>query len=184
MARITKAAADEKLQQAYNLYGNLLIKYCTVRLKDASESVDDCVQNTFLTYYNKILEGEYIEKPKAFLYRTADNMIKREVAEFYKKAQRTVDLKEAEDIASADTFDSAVDMDYDYLKAILINKLSEDEQLLYEQKYVQRMSLKQLAEYYNINAAAVANRTSRLRTKIKSLISQVIVENGKGGNDF
>lgn len=79
MARVTKAVADEKLQQAYNLYGNLLIKYCTVRLKDASESVDDCVQNT---------------------------------------------------------------------------------------------------------AAAVANRTSRLRTKIKSLINQVIEENGKGGKVF
>lgn len=183
MARITKAAADELLQQAYNQYGNLLMKYCSVRLKDVPESIEDCVQNTFLTYYNKVLGGEEVEKPKAFLYRIADNMIKREIAEFYKKAQRTVDLKEADEIPVDSAFDSTADIDYDYLKEILISKLSEEEQRLYEQKYVQRMSLRQLSSYYGINAAAVANRTSRLRTKIKSLINQVIKENGKGGDE-
>ena len=165
MVKISKAAADEKLHQAYSMYGVLLTKYCTVRLGEAIASVDDCIQNAFLIYYNKILNGETIENPKAFLYRGTD-------------------LETAENISVDESFERTADLDYDYLKEILINKLSEDEQLLYQQKYVQRLSLKELGDYYSIKPAAVANRTSRLRTKIKSLIDEVLEENDKGGNLF
>ncbi len=184
MVKISKAAADEKLQQAYSMYGNLLTKYCTVRLGEAIASVDDCIQNAFLIYYNKILNGETIENPKAFLYRVADNMVKRCVSEYYSDAKRRADLETAENISVDESFEHTADLDYDYLKEILINKLSEDEQLLYQQKYVQRLSLKELGDYYSIKPAAVANRTSRLRTKIKSLIDEVLEENDKGGNLF
>lgn len=184
MAKISKAAADEKLQQAYSMYGVLLTKYCTVRLGEAIASVDDCIQNAFLIYYNKILNGETIENPKAFLYRVADNMVKRCVSEYYSDAKRRADLETAENISVDESFEHTADLDYDYLKEVLINKLSEDEQLLYQQKYVQRLSLKELGAYYSIKPAAVANRTSRLRTKIKSLIDEVLKENDKGGNLF
>lgn len=184
MVKISKAAADEKLQEAYSMYGNLLTKYCTVRLEEAIASVDDCIQNAFLIYYNKILNGETIENPKAFLYRVADNMVKRCVSEYYSDAKRRADLETAENISVDESFEHTADLDYDYLKEILINKLSEDEQLLYQQKYVQRLSLKELGDYYSIKPAAVANRTSRLRTKIKSLIDEVLEENDKGGNLF
>lgn len=184
MVKISKAAADEKLQQAYSMYGVLLTKYCTVRLGEAITSVDDCIQNAFLIYYNKILNGETIENPKAFLYRVADNMVKRCVSEYYSDAKRRADLETAENISVDESFERTADLDYDYLKEILINKLSEDEQLLYQQKYVQRLSLKELGDYYSIKPAAVANRTSRLRTKIKSLIDEVLEENDKGGNLF
>lgn len=182
MEKLSKATADDKLQQAYGLYGNLLVKYCTVRLKEARSSVDDCVQNTFLIYYKKVLDGENIENPKAFLYRTADNMIKRTVAEYYTNAQRTTELENADDIPVQEQFNNSNDLDYDYLKELLLSKLSPSEQLLYQQKYVDRLSLKEIGEYYKIAPAAVANRTSRLRTKIKSLVDGVIEENSKGGS--
>ncbi|MCM1114510.1 MAG: sigma-70 family RNA polymerase sigma factor [Clostridium sp.] len=182
MAKANKAEADKKLQEAYNLYGNLIVKYCTVRLKEDTISVDDCVQNTFLVYYNKLLDGSSIENPKAFLYRTADNMVKRALADYYKKAKRTVVLEEAENIPAEDTYAAPADLDYDYLKAILLEKLSPEEQLLYRQKYTDRLSLKEIGEQYQISPTAVANRTSRLRAKIKLLINDVIENNSKGGN--
>ena len=182
MARINKAQADQMLQEAYKLYGNLLVKYCAVRLKEDAVAVDDCVQNAFLIYYKKLLGGDVIEKPKAFLYRTADNMVKRSLADYYKNAKRTIELEKAENIPVEETFTDACDLDYDYLKRVLLEKLSADEQLLYQQKYVEGMALKEIGEYYKITPSAVANRTSRLRTKIKTLIDYVIENNSKGGD--
>lgn len=79
-----KRTADDALSAACRDYKKCLEKYCRVRLGEAADSVDDCVQETFYIYYKKLLNGEIIEKPKAFLYRTADNMIKRKLSEHYK----------------------------------------------------------------------------------------------------
>lgn len=182
MANKSKEIADEKLKQAFKLYGNLLNKYCAVRLREVPSSVDDCVQNTFLIYYKKVRADEEIMNPKAFLYRTADNMIKRVIAEHYKNAKHTVELEKANDIPVEDVFDHSADLDYDYLKEMLLSKLSPEEQILYQQKYVDRLSLKEIGELYQIDPTTVANRTSRLRTKIKSLIDEVIDTNKKGGS--
>lgn len=178
MVKISKAAADEKLQQAYSMYGVLLTKYCTVRLGEAIASVDDCIQNAFLIYYNKILNGETIENPKAFLYRVADNMVKRCVSEYYSDAKRRADLETAENISVDESFERTADLDYDYLKEILINKLSEDEQLLYQQKYVQRLSL---AKHGGIIYAAYCNNDTCMykmfyKRKILGLLKKGMID--------
>ena len=72
-------------------------------------------------------------------------------------------------------------LDYDELKEILLLKLSEQEQHLYKMKYVEKRSLKEIGKKLDIPPATVANRTSRLRSKIRSLLSQVIEDSLKGG---
>lgn len=182
MAKVNKAKADEEFRRAYGNYNRLLLKYCTVRLKEVPDAVEDCVQNTYLAYYRRLLSGEEIVNPKAFLYRTADNMVKRAVAEFYKNAKRHTELAEAERIMTYDDFDIiAAQLDYDRLKALLISRLSEEEQYLYRLKYVEGKSLKEIGEHLRIAPPAVANRTSRLRKKIKGLIDEIIENQAKGG---
>lgn len=177
----TKAAADELLSVACSQYCKSLEKYCRVRLGEASGWVDDCVQETYYVYYKKLLAGETIEKPKAFLYRTADNMIKRLKAEHYKNAARITPLEEAQDVAFEMVDEVITSLDYDELKEILLLKLSEQEQHLYKMKYVEKRSLKEIGKKLDIPPATVANRTSRLRSKIRSLLSQVIEDSLKGG---
>lgn len=173
MAKI-KSLADEKLSLAYRDYGKCLEKYCRVRLGEAEASTDDCVQEAFCIYYKKLLSGEVIEKPKAFLYRTADNMIKRARAEYYKNASRLVPLEQAEN-AQAEMIDRLADkLDYDKLKEILMLSLNDKEQLLYLRKYIERKSLKEIGAELGIPPTTVANRISRLRTKIKSLTQEMI----------
>lgn len=177
----TKAAADELLSVACSQYCKSLEKYCRVRLGEVSGWVDDCVQETYYVYYKKLLAGETIEKPKAFLYRTADNMIKRLKAEHYKNAARITPLEEARDVVFEMADEIVTSLDYDELKEILLLKLSEQEQRLYKMKYVEKRSLKEIGKELDIPPATVANRTSRLRSKIKSLLSQVIEDSLKGG---
>lgn len=186
MDKVNKAQADELLSEAYDKYSTLLEKFCAIRLKEAQSALEDCVQNTFLAYYKKVLAGEEILNTKAFLYRVADNMVKRAVADYYKQAKRTVELEKAQAVADSKSVEELAErldyIDYDLLKQRLIRQLTYEEQRLYELKYVQRLSLKDIAVMLDITPSAVANRTSRLRTKIKAMVEDAIEFERNGGN--
>lgn len=176
-----KAAADKALSEAYRECGHALQKYCRVRLGDAADQTEDCVQEAFCVYYKKLLAGEEIEKPKAFLYRTADNMVKRARAAHYKDAVHLLPLEDAEAVEAASPDDLVSALDYDILKEKLLSELSPEEQLLYTRKYAERKSLKEIGLELSVPPTTVANRTSRLRTKIKHLSEELIESTLKGG---
>lgn len=176
-----KAVADGLLSEAYEKYSLDITKYCMVRLREDKSVVDDCVQEVFLVYYNRLLKGEEILKVRAFLYRTADNICRGADTDYIRKAKRRVDLDTVEEVAAVEVDTKAADLDYDRLKELLIKELNPSEQALYKLKYVEKKSLKEISAILNIPPGAVANRTSRLRTKIKDLISPIIEEYGEGG---
>ncbi len=178
---IKKSEADALLNEAYQKYYLDIVKYCTVRLRENKSAVDDCTQEIFLVYYNKLLKGEEIEKVRAFLYRTADNICKGADTKFLREAQKSVEIESAEEIAATQVDEKASSYDYDELKELLIVELTDAEQQLYRLKYEQKKSLKEIGEILNIPPNAVANRTSRLRTKIKDLIGPIIEKYTEGG---
>ena len=176
-----KQNADRQLSAAYEQYGKRLTNYCYARLKENKNAADDCVQNAFLVFYRRLLTGEVFDNPKAFLYRTADNMCKKADEEAIRKTSKTVTLDNIADIPAPENDPHATERDYDEIRDILLQKLSEDEQRLYNMKYVENMPLTEIAEILRIKPSAAAKRTSRLRAKIHSLIEPVLEEYTKGG---
>ncbi len=181
MNSAVKHQADEALKEAYKTCFMPLIKYCCVRMGDAAVSADDCVQEAFLVYYNKLLSGEKIQNPRAFLYRTTDNFLKQAIERYVRTRDRTVPLEDAETVSVSDLPFDPSDLDYDRLAAILIETLSSDEQTLYRMKYVDRLPLSEIAEILHISPAAAAKRTSRLRSTIKDKLTDTIQSQRKGG---
>lgn len=182
MAKSNKATADERLTEAFAEYGRVIEKYCRVRLGEAADSTDDCVQEAFCVYYKRLLAGEEIEKPRAFLYRTADNMVKRAREEYIKACMRTSKLEDAEDIGEYMPQENSADIDYDKIKNTLLAELSEGEQELYQLKYVNHLSMREIGERLKISPYAAANRLSRLRNKILRLIEPALEKGTKGGS--
>lgn len=181
MNSAVKKRADEKLKEAYSLCYLPLIKYCNVRMGDARISADDCVQEAFLVYYNRLLSGEHIENPRAYLYRTTDNFVKRAVEAYSRTAKRTVPLEDAAELQSHDLpFDTA-NTDYDALAEKLLNTLSEQEQQFYKLKYIEQLPLSEIAEKLEISPTAAAKRSSRLRQHIKEKLNDYIESQSEGG---
>lgn len=181
MNSAVKKRADEKLKEAYGLCYLPLIKYCNVRMGDARISADDCVQEAFLVYYNRLLSGENIENPRAYLYRTTDNFLKRAVEDYARTAKRTVPLEKAEEIQFHDLpFDTA-NTDYDALAETLLNTLSEQEKQFYKLKYIEQLPLSEIAEKLEISPTAAAKRSSRLRKHIKEKVTDYIESQSEGG---
>lgn len=177
-----KANADLLLTEAYEKYNTLLLKFCYTKLLQDKTAADDIVQEALVVYYKRLLKGEEFEKPLAFLYQTAQVLCKNANKKAARQAMKTVPLEDAEDVAAQEENSRASELDYDEIKERLLEKLTPEELRLYQLKYVEDKSLKEIAEMMNISPNAVAKRTQRLRSVIKQLVEPTIAiyERGSG----
>lgn len=176
-----KERADEALRAAYTQHYAAVLKYAAVRLQYAAESAEDCVQNTFIVYYRRMLDGEDIQSPRAFLYRTCDNFCKNADRSFLRKAKRTAPLEEISAVPSPDTDALAPLLDYDEIRLQLLSLLTDEEQEMYRLKYEEHRTLKEIGAFYGISPNAAALRLTRLRSKIKALVEPTINRYREGG---
>ena len=175
-----KKRADALLQECYNSYRIKLFNYCLSRL-ESREAADDCVQETFIVFYNKLLDGEEFENPRAFLYRTADNFVRRQKQKDAAELKRSVPLEDAAHVGVADEYLSHLDMiDYGELAKILINLLTDEEKRMYDLRYIQKIPVEEMAEKLGISRPAASMRLMRLRNRIKDMVYDMNIEE-KGG---
>lgn len=168
------------LQQLYDDYRLKLFNFCLARLSGERESADDCVQEAFLVLSTKLNNGEEIENPRAFLYRTAENFVKRRQEQISKDAKRLVPLeKAAEAVTNYEAFSEEIEnIDYDALAEKLIDTLDDGEKLLYNLRYIKNTRVDEIAKILNISRPAVSMRLVRLKTKITDMVTQLDFEKG------
>ena len=174
-----KSRADKLLEQCYSEYRIKLFNYCLARL-DSREAADDCVQEAFVVFYNQLIEGIKFENPRAFLYRTADNFVKRRKVQNAAAAAHEIPLDTARDYAARDmNFSEAINnIDFDELAKRLINELDEDEQMLYKKRYVDKLGVEVISKYFGISRPGVSMRLIRLRNKIRDMVFELNLEEG------
>ena len=174
--------ANALLQECYNEYRIRLFNYCLSRLDGSREAADDCVQETFIVFYNKLLDGEEFENPRAFLYRTADNFVKRQKQKDATETRHQVPLETAVDIGVTDDdyFEKLGLIDYEECAKILLNLLTDEEKQIYDLRYIQKFSVDALADRLGISRPAASMRLMRLRNKIKDMVYSFDIEK-KGG---
>ena len=172
-----KKRANALLQECYNQYRVKLFNYCLSRLDSSREAADDCVQETFIVLYNKLLDGEEFENPRAFLYRTADNFVKRQKQKDAVELRRHVPLETAVDIGVTDDYTEKFDLvDYEECAKILLNLLTDEEKQIYDLRYIQKQSVEDVSEQLGISRPAASMRLMRLRNKIKDMVYSFDIE--------
>ncbi|MBQ7958051.1 MAG: sigma-70 family RNA polymerase sigma factor [Clostridia bacterium] len=180
-----KKYINAQLQECYDKYRLKLFNYCLSRLNGSREAADDCVQETFIVFYNKLLDGNEFEDPKTFLYRTANNFVKRQKQKDARELKRQVPLENAENISVTDEeYDERIDLiDYEIFAKMLIDILSDEEKELYNLRYVQKISVEKISEKTGISRPAASMRLMRLRNKIKDMVYSINFEGGER-NDY
>lgn len=165
-----KKRADELLRQSYDTYYEKIARFCNIKLKNRNEA-EDCVQECFMVYYKRILNGEEIGNISAFLYKIADNLIKTQWRQD-KIANNIIPLEDVAEILVANEVFDYSNIDYDSCAESIIKILDEKEQLLYQLKYTQQKSIAEIATELNISFDATAKRLSRLREKVKAIVEE------------
>lgn len=158
-------------EQCYKDYYESLINFARARLGEGGRCSEDCVQEAYIVFYNRLQSGEEFEHPRAFLYRTLDNIVKKQKAKIVAEEANTVSLDSPEgsvEIAVQDEIDCE-----EYIK-ILEDSLNKEEKEIYTAKYVYNKKIEEIAKETGLSVGAVTMRLSRLRKKVKALLEELI----------
>lgn len=159
-------------EQCYKDYYESLINFARARLGEGGRFSEDCVQEAYMVFYNRLQSGEEFQYPRAFLYRTLDNIVKKQKAKIVAEESNTVSLDSPESsvqIAVEDNIDCE-----EYIR-LLEESLNDEEKELYTAKYVYNKKIEEIANENGLSVGAVTMRLSRLRKKLKNLLEDLIL---------
>lgn len=138
------------------------------------EAAEDMTQDVFLIAFQKGDAFLCHEKPVAFLYVTARNL----VLEYYKRDRsKEIELDEAQMTAfgkdayeelclqKTDRFNEAC-----YRRKVL-QKLRPEERKLYQKYYVEKQPMKVIARELQMSEAAIRMKYMRIRRKVRKIVA-------------
>lgn len=167
-----KAYADDMLKQAYKNYYSDVYRFCLSILTNDRESIDDCVQETFIVLYKKYLEGEEVEYVKAFLFKTVQNFVKKRLRENTKTNQH-VSLEDVTELVSQNE-DMDEKLSFDEYSRQISDALSQRDAELFKLRYIDDYSLEEIAQILNLSISVVGTRLHRLRKRLIIILKEIL----------
>lgn len=156
------------LTQAYNEYSDAIFRYCFFKLSDREKALD-LVQETYTRVWQYIESGKTVVNMKTFLYTIARNLI---VDEYRKKKTSSLDdLVDTGHEPILEIEESLYDsLDIERVKA-LIDELPEKYSSILVLRYVNDLSVKEIAEIVGESENVISVRIHRGLAKLKNLIT-------------
>ncbi len=154
---------------AYSEHADALYRYCYFRLKK-QELAADLVQDTFTKVWAYLAKGHEVENLKAFLYRTAHNLV---IDEYRKHKEESLDvLHEAGFDPGFDDTDRWIDkLDGEKALALLAQIPEEYREAMY-MRYVDGLTNKEIAEATGSLENTIAVRIKRGLARVTDLYNK------------
>lgn len=152
-------------------------KLCNVKMADHPEEIEEIIADTYLTLCEAVNKGKKFSNPSAWLYGTANNLIKQKFKELkiYKQKHKTISSTGYELMYNIDYLDAIItDDNIEQMKAEIESELSDSEKMLLEFIFVDGLKTKEIAEILNITVSAVKQKRYRLVKKIKQMAKEKI----------
>lgn len=159
---------EAQFLDAYKKHTDALFRYCYFKTLNRDEA-KDMLQDTFIKTWQYIADGGEVLNLKAFLYRTAHNV----VVDHYRK-KKTVSLDELfeDGFDTSHSTSSVQDLEnqIDGAEALkLIDKIPKPYRDLVFMKYVEELSIKEIAEILNEPANNISVKIHRAIEKLKEI---------------
>lgn len=159
---------EQEYGQAYDEYSDAIFRHCFFRVSQ-KEIARDITQDTFIKVWQYIVLGGEILNMKAFLYKTANNL----VIDYYRKKK-----SESLDTLYEDGFDPIgeiaehiVDRAEVNLALATLNKLTDDDRDILTLRFVDGLSLEEIADTLDQTQNAVSVRIHRALLKAKKIFT-------------
>lgn len=160
---------DSHSERAFlKLYDGLaepLFRHCYFRVS-SREVAEDLVQETFLRAWNYLAEGKRIENPKAFLYRTAGNLV---VDHYRQRKNVSLDALAEGGYDPLDGGVSATMLAEGEQARRLLGKLEEPYRQTMLLRYIDGFSVSEIAKLLGLSQNVVSVRLHRGIAKLKIL---------------
>ena len=169
---------DKLLEEYCRQYKELLYKYAYLRTGHDKTAAEDCVQDAFMVIYRKMKKGEEFSQPKAFLYRTVDNLVKEHLRNAKKQQKISEELASASLEQEFNIFEHLdAKAEAEIINAAL-SEMNDTERIIYKRRYIENKTVREIAEEYKISVTAVTTRLYRIRQKVEEKVQQELKERG------
>lgn len=145
---------------AYDAYADAIFRHCFFRVSDR-EKAKDLMQETFMHAWSSLTRGTQIQNLRAFLYRTAHNLV---IDEYRKKKTISLDTMAEEGF---DPSENPTDRTHAELDVRLILTHLKDLKAEYRDvlvmRYLDGMSPGEIAEVFGVTENVVSVRLHRAK---------------------
>ena len=160
---------EQQFTQAYQAYADAIFRYCYYRVFDR-EKAKDYMQEAYCRTWKYISEGKTIENIRAFLYRTASNIIIDEA-----RKKKSISLDYIMEKGFAASHDPREKTEHYFMgKEIIgiVKSLEEKYRDVILLKYVEDLSTKEIALILNETENNVYVRINRAIVKVREIVQQ------------
>ncbi len=164
-----KDIREQQFLEAYEKHSGAIFRYCYYRVFDR-EKAKDCVQEAFSRTWKYLAEGNHIDNIRAFVYRTANNII---IDESRKRKNASLDtIMEKGFTPSTDPRQKQEHyfLGRDMLR--IVKSLDEKHREVILLKYVEDLSTKEIANILHETENNVYVRMSRGLQKVKEILKK------------
>ena len=157
----------QKLTDAYELHSDALFRYCLFKVSSREKALD-LVQETFTRVWEYLVDGNIIENIKPFLYTTARHLV---IDEYRKKKISSLDTLMDQGLEPTINIEEEL---YDSIEASrvieCVNKLPEVYSSIIIMRYVNDLSVQDIANIVNESENVISVRIHRGLNKLRMLI--------------
>jgi len=156
---------------SYKEYTDPLFRYCYFKTLNKEEATD-MVQETFIKTWDYIRKGGEVDNMKAFLYRTAHNIV---IDHYRKKKSVSLDDLFEQGFDTDTGSDTALDLEHkiDGRQALaLLEKIPETYREVIFMQYVEELSVKEIAEILGESPNNVSVKIHRGLEKIRNIYKE------------
>jgi len=163
---------EKDFLKAYDNYGDAIFRYCYSQTSDR-ELAKDLTQETFTKVWEYLLRGKVVEQIRPFLYRVATNL----VIDHRRKKRPQISLEfameEGSDFEAKEGREN-IEMGFDGEYALKqLNKLDDKYKQALTLRYIENMSIKEIAESTGESETNISVRLHRGMEKLKNSFSHL-----------
>jgi len=160
-----------EFQKTYDEYADAIFRYCYFQVSDR-EKAKDLAQDTFLKFWEYVASGKQVEYVKSFLYRIASNTVIDE-----RRKKKTISLEKitenGHDWADEKDEEKQKEIIYEGRQAIeTVAKLPEKYRDVLMLRYVDDLSIKEIAKIIDEKENNVSVRINRGLEKLKNILNE------------
>lgn len=158
----------QQLTEAYREHSDAIFRYCLFKISDREKALD-FVQETYARTWQYLLNGNQIDNIKTFLYTTARHII---IDEYRKKKTLSLDDLVEGGMEPFEEIEEALYTSFDTKRVMeFVQKLPESYSSVIVMRYVNDLSVKDIAEIVNESENVVSVRIHRGLSKLRELIT-------------
>ena len=174
MGKVPISQVDAAFNQAFDTYSESIFSFCMARLHCHADDAEDCLQETFAVYYRQLKNGVQVENPRAFLYKTASNFIKKTLH----KRQRRQDYEYSISQENAELIDCLAKTEEHLitgeLQQAIDQALTQQEKIIFELRFQQGRPVKEIALQLSMTPGNCATQICRMRNKLRTVLQSYL----------